>query len=100
MTEVLRLLSVTARQALNQASQAADRQASEGRVVERVRALLASRAAPGGPVLCAYFTTVMGDRLTFNSVFVVARQTNKIAKATYWLAPDCLPPQPSPSGCP
>ncbi|MGW6796432.1 hypothetical protein [Streptomyces chartreusis] len=72
MTEALRLLSVAARRALTQASQAADRQASEGRVVERVRALLASRTAPGGPVLCAYFTTVIDDRVTFNPDFTVA----------------------------
>ncbi|MGW6792392.1 hypothetical protein [Streptomyces chartreusis] len=72
VTEALRLLSVTARQTLTQASQAADRQGCEGRVARRVRALLASRTAPGGPVLCAYFTTVIDDRVTWNPDFTVA----------------------------
>ncbi|WP_331752014.1 hypothetical protein [Streptomyces chartreusis] len=70
--EALRLLSVTARQALNEASQHADRQVCEGRVARRVRALLASRTAPGGRVLCAYFTTVTGDRVTWGPDFTVA----------------------------
>ncbi|WP_331748920.1 hypothetical protein [Streptomyces chartreusis] len=72
VTEALRLLSATARQALSQAIQRADRQAREGRVVERVRTLLASRMAPGGPVLCAYFTTALGDRVTWGPDFTVA----------------------------
>ncbi|MGW6792368.1 hypothetical protein [Streptomyces chartreusis] len=72
MAEALRLLPVAARQALNEASQAADRQVHEGRVARRVRALLASRTVPGGRVLCAYFTTVMGDRVTWGPDFTVA----------------------------
>ncbi|QKZ15980.1 hypothetical protein [Streptomyces chartreusis] len=72
VTEALRLLSVTARQTLTQASQAADRQVCEGRVARRVRALLASRTAPGGRVLCAYFTTVIDDRVTWGPDFTVA----------------------------
>ncbi|MGW6788453.1 hypothetical protein [Streptomyces chartreusis] len=51
VTEALRLLSVTARQALTESSQRADRQVCEGCVAPRVRALLASRTAPGGPAL-------------------------------------------------
>lgn len=71
VTEALQLLPVTARQALSQASQRADRQAREGRVVERVRALPAPRMAPGGPVLCACFTTALGDRVTWGPDFTV-----------------------------
>ncbi|MFE7439692.1 hypothetical protein ACFU7X_04410, partial [Streptomyces chartreusis] len=63
---------MTARQALNQASQCADRQVCQGRVLERVRTLLASRTAPGGPVLCAYFTTINSGRVTWNPDFTVA----------------------------
>lgn len=51
VTEALPLLSVTARQALTEASQRADRQVCEGCVAPRVRALLTSRTAPGGPAL-------------------------------------------------
>ena len=51
VTEALRLLSVTARQALTESSQCADRQVCEGCVAPRVRALLASRTAPSGPAL-------------------------------------------------
>lgn len=51
VTEALPLLSVTAHQALTEASQRADRQVCEGCLAPRVRALLASRTAPGGPAL-------------------------------------------------